>query len=197
MPAHNRDAEILTEINRLIQSAPPPEEFYYDIPERHEWLGEVENALTLWDAVKSAGVTITINSVFNSVLRNNAERQALLIKLTEARRSLQMKLGISASRYLQPTEAIRRDIGGDLSSLKAAIQASNAVDPESKMALLAEIAAFEATIAQPRVSADLIYRFVNGVLRGAAMKVAGATADEIASRMAIAALSWLAASLAT
>ncbi len=197
MPTQNNDAALLSEINRLIQNAPPADEFYYDIDERHVWLGEVENALTLWDSVKSAGVRITINSIFHNVLRNNTERQALLIMLTQARRSLQMKLGVSGSTHVRPNDAVRGELGTDLQALRSAVQASNTVDPENKELLLAEIAVFEASIAQPRVSADLIYRFVNGVLRGAAMKLVGATGDEVANRLAVAALAWLAGSLAS
>jgi hypothetical protein len=174
---------LLAEIDRLIQSAPAASMFYEDIPANHAWLGEVENALRSWDRVESAGVSITIGSIFNLVLRNNGERQALLIKLTQARRSLQMSLGVNARPYVEVSPVVRSDLQRETKALAKAVTESNSVDAESREILLAEIAIFEATIAQPRLSADLIQRFVSVVLKGAALKLAGSGVDQIAERI--------------
>jgi hypothetical protein len=184
---------LLAEIERLVQSTPPAETFYHDLPERHVWLGDVSAALHAWDTVRSVGAVMAIDRVFNIALRNNSERQAISVVLMTARRALQLSLGMTSSSYILISSTARTQLSTDLQSLRKAVNDSNSIEPETREVVLAEIAAFEATIVQPRVATDLIQRFVNSVLKGAVMKVIGATADEIAGRIAIFALGLLAA----
>ena len=70
----------------------------------------------------------------------------------------------AADRYVQITDNQRARVVSHLEDLRTNIDASNEAAEEDKLIALSEIAAFEATFTQPRVSTDLVERFAKKVL---------------------------------
>lgn len=70
----------------------------------------------------------------------------------------------AANRYVQATDNQRTEALAALKKLESAINGSNDSSDEDRVIALSEIAAFEATIVQPRISSELIDRFINSVI---------------------------------
>jgi hypothetical protein len=69
-----------------------------------------------------------------------------------------------ADRYVHFDHNARQSALGDLAGVREAVRGDNDADPELREIALSEIAAFEATIVQPRVSTELIDRFVKKIV---------------------------------
>ncbi|MES3026850.1 MAG: hypothetical protein V4820_03215 [Pseudomonadota bacterium] len=70
----------------------------------------------------------------------------------------------AADRYVSLSDNLRSEVREHLQDARSAIRATNDAEDEEREIALSEIAAFEATVTQPRVSTELIERFVSRVL---------------------------------
>lgn len=70
----------------------------------------------------------------------------------------------AADRYVSIGHNERAAIGADIEALRSAANAANEVSEEDRLIGISEIAAFEAATIQPRVSKELIDRFVMRIL---------------------------------
>lgn len=178
---------LLNEAARLIRSCPPKATFRHDTAENDQWLAEVDHFFMLHDVTYLDELNELIGEITQPRRGGHYRdvRRELLISLRSARRSLEYGLqAISLSDYVELSSEDSGRVQADLAQLKELVRGSNELDEESRQILLCEIAAFEATVIQPRLSAELITRFVNTVIGGASMKLLGSTADEISSRVA-------------
>lgn len=89
----------------------------------------------------------------------------------------------AADRYVAITDNQRGKITPDLRALVKAVEDSNEGTEEDRLIAASEIAAFEATISQPRVSSDLVDRFVKVVLLWLAATFSAALVDEVATAL--------------
>lgn len=89
----------------------------------------------------------------------------------------------AADRYVAISDNQRQDLKGSLSELSEAIRGDNLIDPESKEAVLYEIAIFEATLVAPRLSLAMIEKFTNETLQWIVKTMINASASEIAKRV--------------
>lgn len=89
----------------------------------------------------------------------------------------------ASDRYVSINDNALGAIQADLKQLRRPIETLNSCDEEDKLIALSEIAAFEKTIAQPRVSSDLIQRFVDGILAWITRKFSAAAIAEIVQRL--------------
>ncbi len=96
----------------------------------------------------------------------------------------------AAGRYVTLSDNQRGNIHGDLETLKAQVEATNDASEEDRQIALSEIAAFETTIIQPRISAELIDRFVARVLKWM-VKVFGEAMVKVVTEALIARLTGL------
>lgn len=89
----------------------------------------------------------------------------------------------ASNRYVSIADNQRTELTNELEALRDEARGSNDVEEEDRLIALSEIAAFEATIAQPRVSTDLIQRFVDAVLAWIQRSFTTATVQELAQRL--------------
>ncbi|MFN3514556.1 MAG: hypothetical protein ACK41C_16040 [Phenylobacterium sp.] len=93
----------------------------------------------------------------------------------------------ASDRYVSIADNARTDITSQITALRDAVQSANDVGEEERLIALSELAAFEATILQPRVSTKLIERFVNYVLNWIVTvipkAILGAVVEVLASRL--------------
>lgn len=93
----------------------------------------------------------------------------------------------AANRYVRLDDNQRTTVEESLSDLRLAVRSSNETDEEDRLIALSEIAAFEAVLIQPRVSTELVERFVNRIIKwmisifGTAM--IGAVADALIAKL--------------
>lgn len=93
----------------------------------------------------------------------------------------------ASDRYVTLHDNQRAEIRDLLGTFKSHINSSNEAGKEEREIALSEIAAFEATVIQPRVSAELIERFVSKTVRwiigvfGAA--IVGSVADDLVDKL--------------
>lgn len=107
--------------------------------------------------------------------------------LTQLRRRRLREAGsdeIPASdRYVSISDNQRAALEDDLNALQNEARGANDVDEEDRLIALSEIAAFEATIVQPRVATELIKRFVDMVLAWIQRTFTTAAVQEVAQRL--------------
>lgn len=97
---------------------------------------------------------------------------------------LERKRPIPASdRYVSIADNQRAALMDDLDALRSEALGSNEVSEEDRLIARSEIAAFEATLMQPRVSTDLIQRFVDMVLAWIQRTFTAAAVQEVAQRL--------------
>lgn len=89
----------------------------------------------------------------------------------------------ASNRYVTPRDNERAAVAEALEQLAEHARAANDVEDEDRQIALSEIAAFEATIVQPRVSTDLIQRFVDMVLGWISKMFTAAAVQEVAQRL--------------
>jgi len=89
----------------------------------------------------------------------------------------------AANRYVTAADNQRAELTNELEALKEEARGANDVEEEDRLIALSEIAAFEATIVQPRVSTDLIQRFVDAVLTWIQRTFTTAAVQEVAQRL--------------
>ncbi len=71
----------------------------------------------------------------------------------------------ASDRWVTLADNQRSGLESDLASLRLAVAGINSSDEEDREIALSEIASFEATVVQSRVSVELIDRFVNKILK--------------------------------
>ena len=89
----------------------------------------------------------------------------------------------AADRYVQLNDNQRNPVETDLGELRSAVHSSNEADEESRQIALSEIAIFEAALIQPRLSTDLIERFVNRIIKWMISKFGEAVVGVIAGAL--------------
>lgn len=186
-----------------MDTCPPKATFRHDTDENNNWLGDLSNLFSFaTSAGLATGSVAKLESLVSKVTSPRLDsttdaRREMLVMLRSLKRSAEFTLGYQNSApYISIPEADRSGIRSELAELTEQISGSNQIGDEQKQILLSEIAIFEASIVQPRLSADLISRFVNAVLYGAAMKLVGETAEQIADRLAGALLGYLVSAIA-
>lgn len=92
----------------------------------------------------------------------------------------------ASDRYVALNDNERGGVGALLLELKDETRAANDVEEEDRLVALSEIASFEATIIQPRVSTDLIQRFIDSVLAWIQRTFSRAAVQEVAQRLIVA-----------
>jgi|CXWL01.1.fsa_nt_gi hypothetical protein len=115
--------------------------------------------------------------------------QRLTLRLQEFRHGLDdaapsvRGIAPASDRYVSLVDNQRREFTDDLAILKEEARGANDVEEENREIALSEIAAFEATIVQQRVSTDLVQRFVDRVLKWMMTIFTGAVFAEVAQRL--------------
>jgi hypothetical protein len=99
----------------------------------------------------------------------------------------------ASDRYVSLSDNQRDPVLSDLRELQSQVRTSNDGDPEEREIALSEISAFEATLSQSRVSAELIDRFVNRVLRWIISKFSDALLGAVAGALVVKLIPFLAA----
>lgn len=89
----------------------------------------------------------------------------------------------ASNRYVALTDNQKTEVEDDLSKLAKAVSGTNEAGEEERMIALSEIAAFEQTIIQQRVSTDLIQRFVDTILKWITITFSRAAVAEVAQRL--------------
>lgn len=89
----------------------------------------------------------------------------------------------ASNRYVEISDNQREQIQSPLGELAEALRGSNELDEEDRQIILSEIAVFEATMAAPRVSTELVDRFVTGVLKGLILAVSTGLVATLAERL--------------
>jgi hypothetical protein len=89
----------------------------------------------------------------------------------------------ASDRYVTLTDNQRAGVVGDIRDLSVVVSGANDVGDEERQIALSEIAAFEATIIQSRVPADLVERFTKRVLSWILTVFGAALAGEIAQAL--------------
>jgi len=89
----------------------------------------------------------------------------------------------AANRYVTISDNEKGAVGADLIELDRAVAGDNEVAEEDRLIARSEIAAFEATITQPRVSSELVDRFVNRVLSWIAATFSGAAVKVVVCKI--------------
>lgn len=92
-----------------------------------------------------------------------------------------------------PSKPIVDALGSDLGDLGNTITGSNEIGEDERVGLLSEIAAFEATLAQPVVASDLVQRFVDRVLKWLTSEFAAGVVGQIAAALIVKLIPFLAA----
>jgi hypothetical protein len=107
------------------------------------------------------------------------------LRQLERKRSLKPDAVVvpASNRYVSLRDNQRDEPLLNLAVLKEEVRGANDVDEEDRLIALSEIAAFEATIVQPRVSTDLIQRFVDSVLTWIQRTFTAAAVQEVAQRL--------------
>jgi hypothetical protein len=109
--------------------------------------------------------------------------QKLAGKSQSASRAAPALLAPASNRYVSLDDNARSAVVTELAELKDAIRGDNEADEEARLIALSEIAAFEQTIVQPRVSAELIERFISATLAWLTDAFSKAAVGEIAKRI--------------
>lgn len=89
----------------------------------------------------------------------------------------------AAGRYVQISDNQRDNVESDLDSLRVSVRSSNEIDEEDRQIALSEIAVFEAALIQPRLSTELIERFVNRIVKWMVSKLGEAMIGAIAGAL--------------
>lgn len=89
----------------------------------------------------------------------------------------------AASRYVRLDDNQRDVIESDLGSLRLAVRSSNETNEEDRLIALSEIAIFEASLIQPRLSTELIERFVHRIMKWLVAKFGEAVVGQIATAL--------------
>lgn len=89
----------------------------------------------------------------------------------------------AADRYVALNDNQRGEVESTLREIKEETRGANEVEEEHRLIALSEIAAFEATILQPRVASDLIQRFIDTVVGWIKRTFTAATVQEVAQRL--------------
>ncbi len=112
--------------------------------------------------------------------------------LLEANPTFDQDANSATGEYLS-SRPISEATSEQTSELQAALKSSNAISAEDREIALSEIAVFEAAIAQPVVSSDLVERFIDRVLRWLTSKFAEGAVSAIAAALIVKLLPFLAA----
>jgi hypothetical protein len=94
----------------------------------------------------------------------------------------------AADRYVSFSDNQREQIQEDLADLKEVVRGDNNISEDERQIVLCEIALFEASIALPMVSLDVVKAFVNGALMWIGRTVVNAAASELVKRLGLALL---------
>jgi hypothetical protein len=98
----------------------------------------------------------------------------------------------ASDRYVTANDNSKHLIQGALTDLREEARGSNEVAEEDREIVLSEIAAFEATIIQPRISTDLIQRFIDMVVDWTKRTFTTAAIQEVVHRLIAALMKLLA-----
>jgi hypothetical protein len=90
-----------------------------------------------------------------------------------------------SDRYVPITDNQRQALQADVAELKELVRGDNSIEASDRDIVLYEIAIFEAAIAPPCVSTELIQRFVNGALEWVGRTIVNAAASEIVKRLMV------------
>lgn len=101
-------------------------------------------------------------------------------------------LAPAVDRYVKFSDNQRAEFEVDVSSLRSKVLSANEAGEEERQIALSEIAIFEAAIAQPRISSDLIDRFVNRILSWIRAQFGEALIGAIAGALVVKLLPFLA-----
>ena len=183
MPDNN---EVLNEVVRLLGSVPDKATFRHDLAENHAWFGAVLHILRQSDDLLLAGTASSIvRSLSDKPITIRDPRSRLIVLLEQIKREFELKCGYVIPRnYLELTADAKQDLNSGSEELHEAITQDNELSQEDKSILIAEIAVFEASLVAPKLSTELMHRFVFGVLKGSIIKVAGAIIQKLAARLA-------------
>ncbi len=89
----------------------------------------------------------------------------------------------ASDRYVSIADNQRAELKSELETLQNEARGANDVDEEDRLIALSEIAVFEATIVQQRISTDLIQRFVDTVLGWIERTFTAAAVQDVAQRL--------------
>jgi hypothetical protein len=89
----------------------------------------------------------------------------------------------ASDRYVTLSDNSKESVGTHLTELARRISADNEAPIDTREIALSEISAFEATILQPRVSAELIDRFVRRVITWIVRAFSAALVSDIAEKL--------------
>ncbi|MEO1101307.1 MAG: hypothetical protein AAFW65_05620 [Pseudomonadota bacterium] len=176
------DEDVLTEIVKLLGSAPDKATFRHDLMINHEWLGSVLHILSKSEDLMLAAKAKTIaDGIGDKPITVRDPRTRLIVMLQQMKREFEFKVGYSIPRnYVELSDYDVTEVVNSASELKKAVVEDNELETRDREILLSEIAIFEASLGVARLSPELISRFVNGVLRGAIVLAASESIKKIA-----------------
>ncbi|MEL6475141.1 MAG: hypothetical protein AAFQ21_13745 [Pseudomonadota bacterium] len=177
--------QLLNELVRLLGAIPAKATFRHDLPQNRQWLGSVLFVLNHSDNIDLARRAESIaDQLHKTPITFQKPLESLALLLEQMKREIEFDVGYAIPRnYLSLDEDDKHQVLQLTDDLKIAVQQDNKIVPEDREIILSEIAVFEASLGVARLSADLISRFVNGVLRQAAIVTASAAIQEIASSL--------------
>lgn len=101
-------------------------------------------------------------------------------------------LAPAVDRYVKFSDNQRTEVEADVEALRSKVLSANEAGDEERQIALSEIAIFEAAIAQPRISSELIARFVNRILAWIRSKFGEALISAVAGALIVKLLPFLA-----
>lgn len=181
-----QDDQILAELVRVLASVPDKPTFRHDLPENHSWVGAVVNILRYSDDPSLAASARTIASaVGDKPITVRDPQVRLKVLLEQAKREFELKSGYQVPiNYVHLEDQQRSEIVDATKEVRLKTEQDNALSEEDRLILLSEIAIFEESLIQPRLSSDLINRFVFFVLKGTAILGAGELLHAAVGRLA-------------
>lgn len=137
------------------------------------------------DQLRSFGASRGVDAIIDKALDD--VDTALTLKMREFALALEGSVAAAAPaveiRYVQIQQTTMDEVVVALAELKDAVRGTNDVTEDIRSIGSAEIAAFEATIIQPRVATDLIQRFVDRVVGWLRTMFAGAVVATVAQKL--------------
>jgi len=173
---------VLAEIVSLLASIPSS---FHDT-QGLDWLGQAGFLFTQSDdpTLRARASTVIQNVTDPMRMKGMGAGKEFIILISQLKKELEFRCGYSIPRnYNLLSTSDTKRLQSETDSFKAAIIESNDLDSDNRETLLSEIAIFEATIAAPRVSTELMNRFVNAILMGAIVTLAGTAITKSANAL--------------
>ena len=164
--------KILSEIIKLLASLPDN----LSDDRGLDWLGQARFLFTKSDdpMLVARISTVVQNATDPMRLKGMGARAELIVLISQLKKEFELKCGYSISRNYDVFSDTDKDaLKISVEEFQNVVEGDNELDADSKDILIGEIAVLEATLAAPRVSTELMNRFVTAILKGTIVSAAG------------------------